>query len=71
MLAPTSNYVYGFIFIAFINLFSQEAFAHTRSVSYSSWTMTNDEIVCSTMVSTTDLTTVFLMLSSVLKKPLL
>ena len=45
MLAPTSNYVYGFIFIAFINLFSQEAFAHTRSVSYSSWLMTNDEIV--------------------------
>ena len=45
MLAPTSNYVYGFIFIAFINLFSQEAFAHTRSVSYSSWLITNDEIV--------------------------
>ena len=45
MFAPTSNYIYGFIFIAFINLFSQEAFAHTRSVSYSSWLITNDEIV--------------------------
>ena len=45
MIAPSRNYIYGFIFLAFFNLFSQEAFAHTRSVSYSNWLITNDEIV--------------------------
>ena len=56
MIRLPRTYLFGFIIFGLISSISQNVFAHTRSVSYSNWLITESEIIMTFTVHAREVT---------------
>ena len=56
MIRLPRTYLFGFIIFGLISSISQNLFAHTRSVSYSNWLITESEIIMTFTVPAREVT---------------